>query len=634
VPDELLQYYERELVFLRRMGAEFARRYPKIAGQLQLEPTKSDDPHVERMLEAFALLSARVHMKLDEDFPEISESLLNIIYPHYVRPMPPMSIAQLRLDPEQGKLAKGLRIPRGTTLQSRPVDAPPMHGASFRFRTSYDVHAWPVEVSSAQWTTPDRLANPVRAAGAVAAVRVELRCFGDLTFEQLAANSLRFFLHGDANLVFTLYELLCNSCQEVLLRPTAGGAASREPIALGPGAVRPVGFEPDEGMLPYPQRSFLGYRLLQEYFAFPEKFLFVDVGGLDAARAAQLRGPLELVFLIAPFERPERRLLLESGVSADTFRLGCTPIVNLFTQTSEPIRLTQRRHEYQVVPDARRRDAVEVFAIEEVQGVSLDAREALSFAPLYAARHRDRLGRASTDRLYWTSKRRQRASESQVGTDVFLTFVDRAGHFAHPELDAATVKLLCFNGDLPQRSTLGEGSTESTGRAGRLRSEFEMEGGGPAIRDIVALRKPTRVIPAPLGGPQLWRLVSQLSLNYLSLADEGGDALREMLRVYDFTESPATRKQIEGVLGVRSEATFTRVVSEQGLSFARGRLVELELDEEQFTGGGAYLFASVMERYLALYASLNSFTSLVARTRQRKRELARWAPRAGSKPLV
>lgn len=623
--DELLQYYERELVFLRRMGAEFARRYPKIAGQLQLEPTKSDDPHVERLLEGFALLAARVHLKLDDDFPEISESLLNVVYPHYVRPIPSMSVAQLRLDLEQGQLAEGFFVPRGTSLNTRPVDAPPMNGAPFRFRTAYDLHAWPVEITSAQWTTPDRMKNPVRASGAVSALRLELSCFGELKWEQLTLSSLRVFLNGDSNLVFSLYELLCNSCQGIIIRETRPNGES---VTLPPSLVRPVGFEHDEGILPYPGRSFLGYRLLQEYFAFPEKYLFLDIGGFEEAREAKLRGPLEIVFLISQFERQERRLLLESSVSADTFRLGCAPIVNLFSQTSEPIRLTQRRHEYQIVPDARRRDAVEVFSVDDVQGVSLDAREALSFEPFFALRH----GRSAGERLHWMSKRRQHPTESQVASDVFLSFVDRAGHFANPDLDAATAKLTCFNGDLPQRSTLGEGRDEL--KPGRMRSDFELEGAGPVVRDIVALRRPTRVVPAPLGGPQLWRFVSQLSLNYLSLADEGGHALREMLRLYDFSESPASRKQIDGLLNVRSEPTFTRVTSEHGLSFARGRLVEIELDEEQFTGGGAYLFASVMERFFALYASINSFTSLAARTRQRKRELARWAPRAGSKPLV
>jgi len=625
VADELLQYYERELVFLRRMGAEFARRYPKIAGQLQLEPTKTDDPHVERMLEAFALLSARVHMKLDDDFPEISESLLNVVYPHYVRPIPAMSIAQLRLDPEQGLLAKGFFLPKGTPLLTRPVDAPPMNGAPFRFRTCYDLHAWPLEVSAAQWTTPDRIKNPVRAAGAAAALRLELRCFGDLTFPQLDLASLRVFLNGDANVVYTLYELLRNSCSGVLIRDARG---TGETLTLPPSVLRPVGFEDDEGMLPYPGRSFIGYRLLQEYFTFPEKYLFLDIGGFEQVRDAKLKGPIEIVFLISPFERSERRLLLESSISADTFRLGCTPIVNLFTQASEPIRLTQRRSEHQIVPDARRRDAVEIFSVDAVQGVTPDASEALSFEPFYALRH----GRNAAERLYWMSKRRQHPTESQVATDVTLSFVDRAGRFASPEIDAATAKLTCFNGDLPQRSTLGEGRDE--GRSGRLRSDFELEAGGPVVRDLVALRKPTRVVPAPVGGPQLWRLISQLSLNYLSLADEGGHALREMLRLHDFSESPATRKQIDGLLAVRSEPTFARVTSEHGLSFARGRLVELELDEDQFAGGGVYLFASVLERFFALYASINSFTSLVARTRQRKRELSRWAPRAGSKQLV
>ncbi|MGC8792032.1 MAG: type VI secretion system baseplate subunit TssF, partial [Bryobacteraceae bacterium] len=357
--DDLLGYYTRELTFLRQLGAEFAEKYPKIASRLLLEPDRCEDPHVERLIEAFALLAARVHLKIDDDFPELTEALLGIVYPHYLRPIPSMSVVEFHPDPEQGKLTTGLKIPRDTMLYSRPVDSFPC-----KFRTCYDTTIWPVRVAAAQWTTPERIRPPLRSPAA-AVLRVELRCLPDVTFEKLELDRLRFYLSGDSQVVFTLYELLLNNTVEILLRdPTPGSRV--KPVTLRRQALRSVGFEFDEGVLPYPRRSFLGYRLLQEYFAFPEKFLFLELNGLQALAAGGFQEVAEVLFLISSFERPERHQVLELGVSERTLRPATTPIVNLFPQTAEPILLDQTRYEYPVIPDLRRRRATEVFSVDEV----------------------------------------------------------------------------------------------------------------------------------------------------------------------------------------------------------------------------------------------------------------------------
>ncbi|HEX6631924.1 MAG TPA: type VI secretion system baseplate subunit TssF, partial [Gemmatimonadaceae bacterium] len=370
--DDLLYYYERELAFLRRMGAEFADRYPKVASRLQLERTKCEDPHVERLLEGFAFLAARVHLKIDDDFPEVSESLLDVVYPHYVRPMPSMSLVEFELDPEQGKLTTGLHIPRGSLLYSRPVG-----GVPCRFQTCYDTTLWPLTVAAAQWTSPERLRPAVRAPEAVAALRLELRCLPDVRFDQLELETLRLHLAGDGSLVYPLYELLSHNLVRVVVRDPDD---PNRRVVLGPEALRPVGFGEHEGILPFPRRSFVGYRLLQEYFTFPDKFLFFDLGGFAELRAAGFGERAEVVLLVSPFERGDRRQLLESGVNARTLRPGCTPIVNLFPQVSEPVLLTQRRHEYLLTPDARRA-STEIFSVDEVVGVTPGAREPVRFEP-------------------------------------------------------------------------------------------------------------------------------------------------------------------------------------------------------------------------------------------------------------
>src|SRR5215510_6443031 len=618
--EDLLHYYERELTFLRRMGAEFAQRYPTVAGRLMLEPNKCEDPHVERMLEGFAFLAARVHLKIDDDFPEISEALLNIVYPHYVRPIPAMSVVEMKMDPEQGKLTTGYKIPRGTMLYSRPVD-----GVPCKFQTCYDTTLWPVSVVAAQWSTPDRLRSPARLGDASAVLRLELRCQPDVSFSKLELETLRFYIDGEGNLTSALYELLNTSGRQIVVRET-GTAGTPKMITLPASALSPAGLGRDEGMLPYPGRSFEAYRLLQEYFVFPEKYLFLDFTGFDKVKAAGMGSAIEILVPVGGYERAEWRPMLEAGVTQSTFRLGCAPIVNLFPHVSEPMLLTQRKPEYQIVADARRRLTTEIFSVDAVSATTPDAERPLYYRPFYGPMRgnngSDTNGSGDREGLFWISKRRASGWRTDEGTDVLLSFIDRSGRSANPDQDAATARLTCFNSDLPSRLQFGNAS-----------GDFELEGAGP-IREIPALVKPTRVIQPPVGHGRTWRLISQLSLNYLSLVDSGEEALRETLRLYDFADSLVARKQIDGIVGLRSTPAFSRIVTEHGLTFARGRRIDLELDEEQFTGGGVFLFGMVLERFLGLYASMNSFSVLGLRSRQRKRIVHEWPARSGWKPLL
>ncbi len=610
--DDLLHYYERELSFLRRTGADFARRYPKVAGRLLLEPNKCDDPHVERILEGFALLAARVHLHLDDDFPELSGARLELLYPHFTRPVPSMTVVELGLDPQQGKLTSGLHVPRETPLFSRPVAGTPC-----RFRTCYDTTIWPLTLTQAAWCAPHELKPAVRAPDAAGALRLRLECLPDVTLESLTLDQLRIHVSAEANVAATLYELLCNNCLRVLVRD-GDPASTRPPLVLPGDVVRPVGFEPDEGVIPYGQRSFLGHRLLQEYFVFPEKYLFLDIGGFDRIRAAGFGTKAELVFLFSPFGRADRKLVLQAAVNASAFRLGCTPVINLFPQTSEPVPVTQREYEYLLVADARRREQLGIFSVEEVVAVSPGSSEAIRFEPLYSFRHERREG----PRAFWTATRRPREWRADEATDVFLAFADDMGRVAYPDQDTVTARLLCFNGDLPSRLPFGD-----------PRGDLEMPGGGP-IQKITALLKPTAVVQPALGKPQLWRLISLLALNQAALLDGGVDALQELLRLHNFAESDAGEKQIQGILEVRGEPCHARIASEHGLAFARGQRVEIEFDEERFAGDGVYLLASVLERFLGVSASLNSFSILAARTRQRPGLLREWPPRAGWKALL
>jgi type VI secretion system protein ImpG len=632
VRDDLLLYYERELTYLRRMGAEFAVRYPKVASRLQLEASKCEDPHVERLLEGFAFLAARVHRRLDDDLPQVSEAMLDVLHPQHVRPIPSQSIVELELDPELGTLPGGLHVPRGTEMRSRPVQGMPC-----RFRTCYDTTLWPLTIADAAWSSPDRLAPGGRAAPAVGAVRLALQALPGMRLGALtpgaggdtngsagggaaASDALRLYLAGEANVTDVLYEVLVNSCLQVVVRdPDQPG---RTPVVLPADRLRPVGFAADEAMLPYPRRVFSGYALLQELFVFPHKFHFVDVVGLAAALRELDAGPrAELSIAIGSFERPERRQLLELGIAARTFRLGCTPVVNLFEQTAEPILLTERQPDYAVVPDVRRRLEIETWSVDRIVGITPGEGEPVPIEPLYAMQH---AGRSDSPRgVVWQSVRRASSWRTDRGTDVFVSFADLTGRVRAPDAEVASLRLTCFNGDLPSRLPFGTDE----------RGDFELVQGGP-VRRVTCLVKPTPVVQPALGRSLLWRLISALSLNHLSLVEEGHEALRELLRLHNVGDSAGGEQQIRGLVGVRSGPAFARVVSEHGLAFVHGRKVELAFDEELFPGGGMFLFASVLERFVALYASMNSFTQLVAHSRQRKRVVREWAPRAGYRTLL
>ena len=611
--DDLLLYYERELDYLRKMAAEFAEENPKIASRLAIGPAQVEDPFVERLLEAFAFLAARVHLKIDDEFPEISEALLSVIYPHLIQPIPSMSLVEFQLDPEKGKLSTGLLIPRSTVLHSRPVG-----GVPCTFRTCYDTTLWPLTVAAAEWKTPSRLQPPLKAVDAVAAIRVELRCAPDALLPALKLDPLRFYLHGESGVVHALYELLCSRLIRIVVRDPAPGSKAA-PVSLPASSLRPAGFDADEGMIPYVRRSFIGHRLLQEFFIFPEKFFFVDITGLGELWGAGFKDAAELIFLFSEVEGENRRERLEVEITPKIFRLGCAPIVNLFPQTAEPVQLTQRKYEYAIVPDVRRPDSTEVFSIDQVTGMNTRTQATVNFEPFYSFRH---TARPVKGQSFWLARRRPSGREGSDATDIYLSLVDLSMRTADPEADILTVRTTCTNRDLPSRLPFGSED-----------ADFECDGIA-ALKRIVTLKKPTSPVRPPVGKAALWRLISHLSLNYLSLVEEGREALQQILKIYDFTNSAYSENIIEGITALKSLPRFAGVFSENGVAFARGTRVEMELDEDQFVGGGVYLFASVIEQFLGLYASLNSFSQLAVRTRQRRGVLREWPPRAGRRILL
>lgn len=599
--DQLLKYYERELTFIREMGAEYARKYPKIAGRLQLEADRCEDPHTERLIEAFAFISGRIHKKIDDDFPEITESLLNILYPHYVNPVPSMSI--VRFDPIPQNISEaGYDLDNHVVLYSKPV-----RGFPCRFQTCQPVTLWPVEVVSASLRDPK---DP--ASGAQQAILVRLKTLNNLGFSQLACRTLRFFLNGPSQHVFHLYELLLNNVSGILFEALDERGAGRT-LRLGSDSIQPVGLDPGEALMPYPRRSFPGYNLLFEYFCFPEKFLFFDLGGLEKANQIAASDTLNIWIHL------KRAAKFNLVVNKDTFMLNAAPAVNLFSRIAEPIRVEHQKTEYQVVPDVRRLNATEVFGVDRVIATSTASPgKEIEYKPFYSIRHH--LDRTDADKraVFWHMLRRASGREDDSGTDVFLSFTGPDFKPTDPGVEILTVHTTCTNRDLPSRLPFGDPA-----------GDFDMEVEAPVAR-IQCLIKPTPTRRPFLGGELQWRLISHLSLNYMSLVHGGEDALKEILKLYDFDNSPSTRQQINGIVSLSSEHVTKRI----GQSFCRGVQVTIEFDEDKFVGAGLFLFASVLERFLAQYVSVNSFSQLVARTIQQKEMLKKWPPRSGNQILL
>ncbi|WP_432719743.1 type VI secretion system baseplate subunit TssF [Jeongeupia wiesaeckerbachi] len=617
--ESLLPYYERELGYLRELSGEFAQRYPKIAGRLQLEGDQCEDPHTERLVESFAFLAARIHRKLDDEYPEIASSFLDVLYPHYLRPIPATTIVQFECDPQRPEIAK-----RYTVARQQPVHAPAIGGVVCKFRSCYPVDLYPLSLTNARLELTSSSAHLRRMAPDAAAVlTLELQTHGDLDISAIDLQSLRFFLDGEPALMHLLYELLLSKTQRVRV-----GDGSDDPARtreLPATSILPVGFGRDEGVLEYDARSFVGYRLLTEYFSFPDKFLFVDFTRLGEVAPRLVGGKLVIQCLIGQYPDTERHARLLNHLAPVHFKLGCTPLVNLFTQPGEPIRVTHQKASYPVLADSRKQLAYEVIQISRVvrvekTGASETSDEVL---PFYAIRHG---GEKGGPRFYWHASREASPRQGDKGSDLELHLVDLDFNAVRPAAEVLSLELLCSNRDLPEQIPFG-GSQSGT------HTDFTLPGHS-VVKRVKLLRKPTQSLRAPLKRGLQWRLISHLSLNYLSIIDGGKSTLQEMLALYNLTDSPVTNRQIQGLSAISSQAAVTRVAGRDFSGFVRGTEVTLTLDEDYYVGGGVYLFASVLERFFALYCAPNSFSRLRVRTVQQNEEVAAWPARAGEAIVI
>jgi type VI secretion system protein ImpG len=614
-----LRYYSQELQHLREVGGEFAQDYPKIAGRLGLDSFECADPYVERLLEGFSFLAARVQLKIDAEFPRFTQHLSELVYPHFLAPTPSMAVVQLQPDLSNPALQKGFVVPRGSAMRSVLGKG---DNTACEYRSAHALTLWPVELVEARFMTlggAQAGLNLQLPAAAKAAIRLRLRSHG-APFKDLPLDRLCLHLRGADETPVRIYEKLLGSVEGVLVTPTARPAAWHR--LLPRTALQPLGFDENQALLPSGKRAFQGYRLLQEYFAFPQRFQFVELAGLGPSLSQCGDKEIEITVLL---NRADAQL--EKTLDASNFALHCTPVVNLFQRRADRINVTGEQFEYHVVVDRTRPMDYEVFQVDAVTGYGSGPGSEQAFRPFYTARD---IGALHQDRAFYQVRREQRVvsrrqrrdgpRSSYIGSEAFISIVDAAEAPYSSDLRQLGLSVWCTNRDLPLSMPIGVGKTD-----------FILDSGAP-VAAVRCVAGPSQPHPSFAEGSVAWRLLNQLSLNYLSLLDsdpdQGAVALREMLALYCHPADLNAQRQVEGVRSISSRAVTRRMPSPGPITVGRGIEITVTLDDAAFEGTGAFVLGAVLAAFFAQYVSINSFTETVIRTLGRG-EIMRWPARGG-----
>ena len=609
---------------MREMGSEFARHFPKVAGRLGMEGIECADPYVERMLEGFAFLAARVHLKIEEEYPKFCQHLLEIVYPDYLAPLPSMTVVQFQPDCGDADLANGLTIERGTSLES---GLGPNMQTPCEYRTAHDIELFPLTVVNAEYlgtraTLANLGINPERQVSA--GLKIGIEAANGIDISDLKMKDLPLFLGGSGTVPMALYEhILADVCGLTII---TGDKSNRQVFPLSKDNVCSFGFEPEQALLNYQSRSFEGYRLLKEYFAFPDRFRFVNFTGLDKVLPKSKGQRFDLVIHLK-----SRNNDLENVVGERHFLPFCVPAVNLFPKRADRITLNKIDHEFHILADRSRPLDYEIHQVLSATGHGKQAQELKQFLPFYGLKE-DHI--PAEDSAFYAIHRKPRLLSSRqhssgarsgyLGQEVFISLVDAEEIPYSTDLAQLGVKTMCSNRDLPMRMPLGQKN-----------GDFTLKVNAP-VEKIRCVAGPTRPKSQVTTGDYAWRIINHLSLNYLSLIDdnpdEGAAALRELLQLYAKGETVPER-HVNGLLTITAKAVTRRLPIPGPISFGRGLEITLVLDETSFEAGGMYLFGSLLTEFFRKYVSINHVTETVVLT-DSKTEVARWPVKAGLRPQL
>lgn len=587
----LLDYYENELSYLRTAGQEFAKKYPKVANRLELSVDKNTDPHVERLLEAFAFLAARIHQNIDDSVSDLANNVLEQLYPHAVRPLPSVTIACFEPDMTKGSLDTGYLIKRDSKLFAN-VDAEA--GATLHLKTTYPVTLWPLSISEVALLT-DKFDSITSNADAKSVLKVSLQYPLKFALGKADLGSLRFYIKGSTEVSAQLCNLLIGNTLEVVWR---GRSPDDHVIPMPNVLPRFAGMESEESLLPEMDDTHPAYRLLLEYFSYPLKFQFFDIdcSTLGKAGSANITAEPEgsskalVLDLFIVFDNCPKKLLT---VKADDIRLSCTPLINLFSMTSEPLRVTGKQTQYRLVPDIHREASTEIYSIKNISGNDSGgpAKEIPAYFSFQQAVLAPRL------QQFWHARRETSFRAGMAGTDMNLTFIDTNFDPMQPLGSTLSASLLCTNRNLAHQLNVN--------------ATLYHEDTGP-IAQVRVLHKPSAQLQPSLDGAARWKIVSQLSLNHLSIAEGDGalDCLKAILSLNNLSNDLAADDQIRAIKKLSCTRVTRYVTGDPWQGYRQGYRIELQLDTSGFRHSSKLIFGTVMHRFLSLFTGINTFVEL------------------------
>jgi type VI secretion system protein ImpG len=596
VDDSLVSYYQDELRYLRNSGGEFAKIYPKIARRLELDNNESPDPHVERLLESFAFLTARISKAIDDRFPQTAYALLSVLYPHLINPLPSMAIASLKIDTSQVPPDKGAEFPKGTKLLARSLE-----GVQCHFQTVYNTKLWPITVQATELVAKEYYSFSKSAEGSFC-LSITLNSSA-IAFKDMDLDELVLHLPGDTNKANTLYEaLFCENSGDIYL------TTNQKQSCVGGISIEPVGFERDELSLPLPQHSLHHYLLFQEYFHFQEKFLFVRFKGLK--KAIQNLPSSNQIQIVVPLKNPT--YLLKSGVDASSFAINCTPIVNLFERPSDPLRINHKNLKYRLIPDIRRERTTEIYDILSVQGVEEGSQKTVDFLPYYSLEGHTNSNASG----YWLANRNAANLRGIPGTDMYLSFVDRTFSPLKTKETVVTAKLLCTNRYLAEQ--LSQNALLSP------------EDKAPVLK-IVLLNKPKTPVYSPINGDSLWMLISQLSANYLSILDakENLKVIKELLHLFASRHPEINLNTLDDIKEIAVTNVTRRFGQDAWRGFIQGFRVNINIEQIPHQGANNLVLGRILHQYFSAIVHWNSFVETSLIEPKTKNSWMLWQPISG-----
>lgn len=606
--DELLRHYEKELEFIREESKHFSKNYPKIASRLKLGEDELKDPLIEHLISAFSFLNARVQHRLDDDFPEFSQAILEVLYPHYLRPIPPCTIVHFDtayLSDEPQSIAKATHFETNEFVGKRA-----------NLQTTNDVPLLPLSVSKSKIMFRPCTAPASNEVKGNAIIQINIDANDSIaSIQDLAMSQLRFYLGGQDNHRHLLYELIFNQLTAVVI---AENEEDQNPVILPADIISDLGFNEDEALLPYPSNSLQGYQLLTEFFVFQDKFLFFDVNLPDEASARISGKSFQLYFYLsdAPGE-------LEHDLKNDNFLLSCCPAINLFKQVADPIRMDYAQDDYLLSPDVTQHDNMEVYSIDKVDIIDTQG----NVSPLdnyYASRA---VNFDDTKHLYWLARRvfvLEGDHHKEKASNIRLSFIDTQLSTQTRNDNVISVETTCLNRNSISKLPFDRGLSLQA-----------LSGGVPSL-PIKAIVPPTPTLRIQNTKDSYWKLISHLNLNHLSLSngDESLSTLKDILSLYDFRDTSSTKSLIDSICRLETKPASATIPIDNMFVPVRGLEIILTFDPLKLGGQSPYLFAKVLEVFFGLYCNINSFVRTGYRLKGREELEKIWPPRNGEQPLI